>query len=175
MKNLTLLLLITFSINSFAQTEYNKLVEEGKTQLQANQLSLALVKFQEAIKLDSSKIDGHYGLGVTQAAICHRQAKFCNEAIETLSYVIKLDSNFNRAYFNRAQCRLNKLDYYNAISDYNKAIELDDTDGDYFADRGFTYQQIGNKEKACLDYQKASQMGIKRAKNLYETTCLTKQ
>ena len=173
MKNLILLFFISLSFNSFAQqSEYDKFIEEGKKKLQNNELSLALIQFQQAIKIDSSKIKGHYGVGVVQAAFCHQLNIYCNEAISTLSYVIELDPNNGKSYYNRGNCKNTTGHFSDAILDLNIAIKKHPNKHNYYMSRTFAYLQLGDKEMACKDMKKAAELNSPTAnKKLLEYEC----
>ena len=41
-----------------------------------------------------------------------------------------------------------------ALDDYNKAIEYDSTEGEYWVNRGATYARLGDLEKSIADFNK---------------------
>ena len=59
---------------------------------------------------------------------------------------------------NRGNAWCYKGNYDRAISDYNKAIELDPGDANAYNDRGLTWADKGNYDWAILDYNKAIEL-----------------
>jgi len=74
-------------------------------------------------------------------------------------------------------CRAYNLngDFTKAIESLNKTIELDSTLGNVFNERGFSYWQIGLKEKACIDWKKAVSLNNEDAIKNIELYCTKKE
>jgi tetratricopeptide (TPR) repeat protein len=172
MKNLTLLFLITFSLNSFAQnTEYDKLVEDGLQLLIQQNVPAAILKYKAAYKLDSTKVEANYGLGVAYLYDCQNKGGNCFTSLSYLNTAIKIDKNYRNGYFNRAQCNTFIKDYKKALADYNLAIKQTPNDPNYYINRAIIYKNIGNKENACNDLHKAAKLNSTTAKQLLITDC----
>ena len=58
-------------------------------------------------------------------------------------------------FFNRAYQKTEKGDYYGAISDYTKAIEINPQDGDAYNNRGNAKRKLKDNYGAIADYTKA--------------------
>ena len=65
-------------------------------------------------------------------------------------------------YNNRGKCYLEQKDYNKALSDYNKAIELDPKNANYYDDRGNIFYILGEEEKAFADYDKVDELKNKK-------------
>ena len=50
-------------------------------------------------------------------------------------------------------------DYYGAIADYTKAIELDPDYASAYANRGINKENLGDLNGACKDWRKAASLG----------------
>ena len=72
---------------------------------------------------------------------------------------------------NRGISKNNIEDYYGAILDYNKAIEIDSDYADAYANRGISKYYIENKKGACDDWNKAIELGFNNAKQWVEDQC----
>ena len=111
-------------------------------------------------------------------------------AISDYTKAIEINPNYSIAYFNRGCVKSKLKDYYGAISDYNKAIETAEAianivgsevltvkaaiDSNYrnsYTNRGIAKENIGDIEGACLDWQKAANLGHKDAKIWVEKQC----
>ena len=79
----------------------------------------------------------------------------------TLALLISFGSFGQTAddYFNRAYDKAEKRDYYGAISDYTKVIELEPKYIGAYANRGKAKQYLGDLNGACNDWEKATQFG----------------
>jgi len=70
-------------------------------------------------------------------------------------------------YFNRGNDYLNSGNYSWAISDYNKAIELDPKFAEAYYNRGLAYDYLGDSSRAISDYNKAIELNPKDADAYY--------
>jgi len=62
-------------------------------------------------------------------------------------------------------------DYKGAISDYNKAIELNPKLADAYYDRGVVKLLLGQKDSGCLDLYKAGELGFDKAYEVIKEYC----
>ena len=88
-----------------------------------------------------------------------------------LSLPEKVYAGDNSYYFNRAIEKGENGDYYGAISDYTKAIELDLNNALSFANRGVAKEEIGDMQGACDDWRKASSLGDESAGKWVRNQC----
>ena len=58
-----------------------------------------------------------------------------------------------------------------AIEDYNKAIFLDENDKECYYNRAIAKYNIGERESACKDLQKAFKLGDKQAEDVLNELC----
>jgi len=58
-------------------------------------------------------------------------------------------------YFNRGVKKVEERDYYGAISDFNKAIEINPNDAVFYSYRGYTKRRLGDNYGAISEYTKA--------------------
>ncbi len=66
-------------------------------------------------------------------------------------------------YFNRGVTYSQKGEFDRAISNYNKAIELNPKFVVAYLDRGFTYSKLGENDRAISDYNKAIEINPRYA------------
>ena len=57
------------------------------------------------------------------------------------------------------------MDYYGAISDYNKSISINSKEGQSFFLRGLLKEKINDRKGACSDLRKAVVLGYKNIDN----------
>ena len=60
-------------------------------------------------------------------------------------------------------------DYKGALEDYSKAIELDPNDSHVYKKRGLS--KLNQKESACLDFNKAKELGNEEAIEMIKKNC----
>ena len=95
--------------------------------------------------------------------------------LSTTSFMISLPEKVNAEsayfYFNSAIEKGKRGDYYGAIFDYTKAIEIDPTQNDVYLNRGLSKQNIGDLKGACSDWFKSSSLGNNKAKEWVREDC----
>jgi Flp pilus assembly protein TadD len=81
------------------------------------------------------------------------------EAVQTLDKAISLDNTRAYPYNNRGFARMNLDDFEGAERDINKSLELDSLNSYAYKNRGLLYLKTGRSHEACLEFQKARQLG----------------
>ena len=92
-------------------------------------------------------------------------------ALADFTLAIEDDSTYAMAYFNRAWIKRKMNDYEGAIADYTSAILYKPGYQIAYNNRGIVYILMGKKEEACIDWEKAHEMGYPDAKTLLEQYC----
>ena len=72
-----------------------------------------------------------------------------------LSLSEKVNAKSADFYFDRAYYKAEKGDYYGAISDFTKAIEINPNDADSYYNRGWNKHKLNDYYGAISDYTKA--------------------
>ncbi len=80
--------------------------------------------------------------------------------------VIRLQPDFNYAYYNKANILCAKQNYEAAIQLYNQAISFDAEFAEAYFNRGLVYIYIGQTDRGIEDLSKAGELGIYQAYNL---------
>jgi tetratricopeptide (TPR) repeat protein len=80
---------------------------------------------------------------------------------------VPLPQETAETYFNRGVESSQKGDFKKAVSDYNKAIDVNPEFVVAYLNRGFTYSKMGEYEKAISDYNKAIEINPRYAKAYY--------
>ena len=78
------------------------------------------------------------------------------------------------AYSNRGICEKKLNDFVNAMKDYNKAIELAPTDGNYYYNRGILELKLKKTDDAYIDLVKAKKNGNTDAQSLLSNRSIFK-
>ena len=80
--------------------------------------------------------------------------------------VIRLQPDFEFAYYNKANIFCVQRQFNDAIDFYTQAIQIDGDFAEAYFNRGLTYIFIGENEKGLADLSKAGELGIYQAYNL---------
>ena len=78
-----------------------------------------------------------------------------------LSLTQKVNAETFTFYFNRAYAKAEEGDYYGAISDYTKSIEINPSEGAYY-NRGILKRNLNDFSGAISDYTKAIEINPKK-------------
>ena len=91
----------------------------------------------------------------------------------TLALLISFSSFGQTAeeYFKSGDDKVYANDYYGAIADYTKAIELDPNDADAYKNRGTIKEILGDLNGACADWKKAARLGHEDAAKWVANQC----
>ena len=76
-----------------------------------------------------------------------------------LSLPNKLNAESAEFYFDRAYSKGEKDDYYGAISDYTKAIEINPQKVEAYNNRGRAHYSINDEWNACKDFKMVVSLG----------------
>lgn len=87
------------------------------------------------------------------------------EAVKMYTQAIMADRNYAEAYFRRAKAYLanHKSNAMEALTDFDKAIDLDPTNAEAYYERGLLHSFILNNERARDDMRTAAKLGHKGA------------
>lgn len=163
-----------FYVRGFARKNMNLLSEAEKDFIKALEFSpenlsitLNLIEVREKmeqydevlIDLDHliKKTNNLTILELEKARILFLKAD-TTEALKIVTECIKKDSLSDEAWSYRALLRLQTNDQKGALEDYNKAIELNQTNANYFINRGLLNYYAKHYRDALSDYDKAIEL-----------------
>ena len=91
----------------------------------------------------------------------------------TLALLISFSSFGQTAeeYFNSGYDKAQVKDYYGAIADYTKAIEINPNYANAFLNRGISKEILGDLNGACADWKKAARLGNEDAAKWVANQC----
>ena len=99
--------------------------------------------------------------------------KPANEQSEIIEKCIQMEPNNYKGYRARAFLKYNKLsDYYGALSDINKALQLNSRKDDVFYLSGLIKEMLNDKAGMCADLKKAYELA---SESTYENAKLTEE
>ena len=110
----------------------------------------------DALKIRPDNTTALYMLGMYYQETAHY-----DKAISTYEILGKVDTTFKDAPYNIGYINLVYLqDYQTAVIYFSKAIERDPGYAEAWYNRGLSYEQLGNYQKAYYDYQKTLKIRV---------------
>ena len=106
------------SISIYAESDANRLVNEGIDAYKARNYDLAIDKFTESIKLDPKNDSAYNNRGLT-----YRDKREYSAAIADFNSALKIKTNWF-VYYNRGTAYYEKRDNDSAVADFSKALKL---------------------------------------------------
>jgi len=134
---------------------YDDLINQGKEEYDNGDIEEAQLSFEKALKKDNTRPDAYYGLGFLLADQCRAQQTGCEYGVNYFTQVIRIDSNFRHAFYNRAGCFIELGKYEEALHDLNIPLSISKEDADYFGNRSICYLNIGDTLNAMTSYKEA--------------------
>jgi tetratricopeptide (TPR) repeat protein len=142
---------------------YNEL---GTIMSDKHNFKKAIEYYSEAAKLFPDKADAWFNRGFAYAMMNDMQA-----AIRDLDVALRLDPKFAKGYMNRANAKASIKDYTGAIDDFSKVLELEPANSTALFSRGMVHFLANDRQRACSDWQQASQMGNPQAASALISNC----
>ncbi|WP_158027214.1 S1 family peptidase [Labilibacter marinus] len=145
-------------IASIEQNEYYSpaLIEFGLLAVKLrNDVETAKKCFDQAIKTTPLYAKGYY----ERSRLLIQYLDNNSTAMEDISKAIELNNFLPGAYSIRGTLRIQTEDYLEAISDFDKALDIDRNDTHALFNRGIAHYNLGMKNRCCEDWDAASQLG----------------
>ena len=122
----------------------------GVALYQRGNISEAMNRYYEALRLDPNYIDAHNNLGI----VLRRQGKL-EEAMDHFSAVLRKDPGYREAHNNLANTLSSLGRLEEAINHYTKAIGIDPNDAIAHYNLANTFGKLGKYKKARENYEAA--------------------
>ncbi|HEX8531746.1 MAG TPA: hypothetical protein VF646_17055, partial [Cytophagales bacterium] len=136
---------------------------------------VALDLFDKLVEKNGSHPGLYYYRGVTHllwGTNNGRSLKNESElAIPEFDNALRLNGNYWEAFFMRGFAKQKAGDYAGAALDYSKVMELKPELDYLLLFRGAAYQDSGNAERACQDFQAAARKGIEGSDKFLKKYC----
>jgi tetratricopeptide (TPR) repeat protein len=151
------ILIISFFLSTLLHScvSYDDLISQGKEYYDDGNKDEAQNNFEKALIKDSSRADAYYGMGFILADKCRTKHKGCEYAVNYFNQVIRIDSNFRHAFYNRANCFIELGKYKEALHDLNTTFSIAKEDADYFGNRSICYLYLGDTLNAMSSYKRS--------------------
>ena len=172
MKHFLYFLFFIFSLNLNAQNAaYKKLTDEGLDLLKQQNTAAALDKYKQALKIDSSKVEVNYGLGVAYLSQYEKQKTHIDNALYYINKAIKINPLYRNCFYNRGRIRAYLNDFINALADFDRCIKKDSSDANSYFCRAMVKIKLHNDDGACEDFYISSQLGFEPAQKMFRANC----
>ncbi len=132
----------------------------GVDKMQSKQLDEAIEQFSKCIKLQPENYYAYFNSGV-----CKNRLKKFDEAILDFNQAIKIEPNFKNSYVSRSNAHRHLKNLSASLKDCNIALSLDSNYPEAYYNRALLFEMYNKKDSACLDFNKALQLGLPNAKN----------
>lgn len=136
---------------------YNK----GVLLLRTSDTKGALEALNRAIAIND------YSKALFTRALLYQQTERCNQAIADIQKVLEAEPDNARAHYIYGDCQEQQGNIRFALQEYNKAIELDNTDPLFYVRRGLIQAQTGDSKSAINDMSNAIQLNNQYADAWY--------
>ncbi|HUB67501.1 MAG TPA: tetratricopeptide repeat protein [Candidatus Methylacidiphilales bacterium] len=169
----------------------------GRFLLQKGKVDQAIIRYQEALKINPNQAFAHHGLGVAldkKGQLNEAMAEYekaldidpnltgarydlgnvflqkgqMDAAVIQYQRVLEIDPNFAKARYNLGNIFLQKGQLDKAITQYKKALEIDPTQANVRTNLGNVLLQKGNVDEAIAQLQKALQINPADADSHYD-------
>ena len=150
MERFLIVLLFLISYDAYSQTaeEYRNL---GRDKVKNGNYIEAILDFTKAIELKTSYASAYYERASAKAKINDNKG-----AIEDYSEFIKIVPDYAQAYNNRGLAKRGTDErWINILNDFDKAIELEPNNSDFYYYRARSKMMKGLEEESAEDYNQA--------------------
>jgi len=132
---------------------YDAFVELGVLHW-AKKNKLAEQYLKSALDIRPDGMDALYALGMQ-----YQQSDKLNDALETYTHILELDSTYSTAYYNMGYIQYQYLQLYDeALKNFDKAVKVDPKYVQAVYMRGLCYEAKGDVAKAKREYSYAVQL-----------------
>ena len=144
----------TIAIERMPKAEYY--VNRGAAYAKLGNVDLALKDLNKGLELDPS-----WKVGYLNRSIMYNMQGNFDLALKDIDSYLRYEPKNSDLWYEGARC-LRALNRANdAITYYNRAIQINSKVGLYFLERGRTFKSLGNETSAQSDFSAALSLGIK--------------
>ncbi len=119
--------------------------------------------YQERVRINPSSLEDRIVLGYT-----HFLKGNNNQAVNEFQYVLEQDDQYYDAYYNLGLVYLKEEKYYDALSMFNKTVEIAPRDYKGYAQMGITYRNLKMYDDAINALSEANKLNPSSANIIYQ-------
>lgn len=139
---------------SLAPNQAEYYVNRGAAHAKLGNPTAAIEDFNKGLSMDPT-----WKVGYLNRSIMYNQTGDLAHALQDIDSYLKLDPTNADIWYEGARCQRALNNPNKAIEYYNNAIRINPKVGLFYAERGKTYQQLGNTNAANADINKARSLG----------------
>ena len=175
---LLILTMLFLALNSYGQG-HEEYFKSGKIKIDNQDYAGAVVDLTKAIESKGSTVE-QLSVYLYLRGFAKRILEDYGGAINDFSKAINVLTKstnagpelLNAIYFQRGLCYLSSGErVLEALDDFNKAIEMNSSNGEFYAIRGLTKISNKDKEAGCLDLSRAGELGYDKAYEYIKDRC----
>ncbi len=158
-------LLLTLSLTTLfsAAQSLPEIIKNGNAKLAASNFKGAEEDFSKAIKLNDAVVTSYLDK-MEKYSKMNEYQKSTSDMPEGFVY----NHDLAVPYYGRGMALEGQSKNEEALADYEKAVAIDPKYTDAICQRGIMYILKGQKDKGCMDLQKAKKQGSEKAKSLFD-------
>lgn len=145
---------------------YDDLIHHGQESIEAADYETAILHFMDAVDLDSSRVDGYYGI-----AFCFSEMRNYTKAEEYFATCMFFDPDYRQTRLNYGSAQLFSGKFDEAVANLTNAIEHDSLCKECYLNRANAYMEIGKNDLMCADLKQAESLGLQDAAPLLAQYC----
>ena len=115
---------------------------------------LFLISCTHSIKYQIEELTRKINIEPNDGEAYYNRGKLYEESIEYYNKSLELKPDYSDAYNNRGSCYFYLGDYRNAIRDFEKCLEIDDSNDNASLFLNYSYDRLGDKEETVRYYTK---------------------
>lgn len=130
----------------------------------------AIKYYDKVLMIDSTNYNALYNRSVENQI--QKRFKQAAEDLELLKQYYPDDFN---VVMDLAKIRIKEKKYFNAINELTRAIQIDSSNAEAYFLRGQCFIELARTHSACVDFQKAGELGYFEAYEMIKVHCLKKK
>jgi tetratricopeptide (TPR) repeat protein len=131
-----------------------------------NKIDQAIADYDYIISIEKTNENAFFERGILL-----KKSNKLDIALNDFISALSINPKFELAFFEIGNIYFKQAKYLNAIINYDKAIELDNTSVDFYFNRAICEYNLGFKEDACADFKNAQDLGDTEVKQYIDELC----
>jgi len=143
----------------------------GSKSFLKKEYELAIQDMEKCLELDPAELDDYHQQFKEIIAASQNELKEFDKALISYNKLIRDNPDNASDYYNkRAGVKLELNDFEGALEDYSFSLKINPT-SDVYMNRATALLMLGMKNEACLDFEKAGELGDERAFEIMHEYC----
>jgi tetratricopeptide (TPR) repeat protein len=153
-----LLILFLLSFRIVFSQDAESLYNDAMKKAESGDIEGAILLLDKSIELKNDEYVAWYNRGICKFLLGYHEG-----ALLDFEQTLVLYPEYKKGYISRGNAKKRLTDYRGAINDYTHVISTDPKYTDGYYNRGLVYEMLGLRDSACVDFQKALDLGLQKA------------